>query len=440
MRLVNCDEIECQDFLFKIVKFCDEDDPARKLMSDNDYLHSRSIAFYLCRLDRACIYLLAKLRAYAYRPILCYGTKIVSFENEQDLINYFTTLELRHVCQMERIIILPTDNEHSDVAYGFKSEKEHRNSRELHLDEDGKLLGHQKNQVDFKQVRKKWEGRGIWYKPPITTTIQLFFYYKPDLFQEIPVPPIKRATKGSNSNHQPLFQAEVKQASDQNLSAITLLVLQVPTLKSATVADGILHPQHVYLLKALKDLRPANGSPLQIQMSCTGSQDDYYVSDDLLNLFNEKKLTRMIINLVHKIEYKLLDKVLETISRSLYIQHLQFLYEETPPNEEEWAQIERFMERLVKIAPTLVRRLLDVDYMFPTYIRNDLTPKVRRLHAQVCKIMALMNDKSLQIINVLAGVKVLDKYKTNSIRMLPIDVLRELRNFLFVDKYRLLYQ
>ena len=421
IRLVNCDKAECQIFLSKIVELWDAEDPTVKLRSENSFPYTRGIALYLCRLDRACIYLLAKLCWYGYRPILCYGTKIVSFESAQDLIDYFTKLNLRHVCQMERIIFPPTNEEHVDVAYGLKSDKEFRNPRELYLDENGKLLADETKEAAFKEVRKKREGRGIWHYPPVTTTIELFFENTPeDLFQTIPAPVIKRATKRSNPT---LFEVEVKQPSDRNLSAITSLALQVPTLQALTVADGILHPQHVYLLKALKDRPAARGSPLQITMTCYGFQDDYFVSDDLLNIFNEKKLMRMTINLAHKSEYKLFDKVLETISKSLYIQKLQFIYKETPPTKEDWVKIEGFMKRLVKIAPTLVQPLVYVDDMFPIYLHYDLTREVMTLQARIYKIMKQMNDKTLQIIDALVGVKVLDKYKTNNpIRLLPIDV------------------
>ena len=226
--------------------------------------------------------------------------------------------------------------------------------------------------------------------------------------------------------------------SHRDLSAITLLALQVPTLRLMLVSDGNMLAQHVKLLKALEN-RPAHSRSLDMRMFGFRHRNDYIASADLLKIFNEKKLIRLTIRLSHDVSYegsyKLLDKVLDTISKSVYLQELIFYLEEFTYEKEDWIQISHFMERLEKIAPTLVKPLRHVNFEFHGWYSIYLMNKITMSQERITKIMKLMKDKTLLVIDVLVGAVMFDKSQTNNpIRLLPIDALRDLREFLFVDE------
>ena len=64
----------------------------------------------LCTLDQTCLHLLAKLNALGISNAeLGYGTKIVSFQNQDDLIDCFTKLQLISVNQSEVGVVLPQE-------------------------------------------------------------------------------------------------------------------------------------------------------------------------------------------------------------------------------------------------------------------------------------------------------------------------------------------
>ena len=166
---------------------------------------------------------------------------------------------------------------------------------------------------------------------------------------------------------------------------------------------------------------------------------DYFflVSQEMLEIFNEKKLICMELFFQSRNTYGVLDKVLETISKSIHLQRLSFIVE--PIHEKEyWIRLNRFMEKLEKVAPTMVQPLLMSSSNALTTAastgkyrhKEPLFKEFVERHDKIMKIMERMRNKNLLIIDAFVGVLVLGKCSMSPIHKLSVDMFRKLREFL----------
>ena len=448
--LFNCDAVECRAFLSKVLKVLSKMSFDTKITSkqqqeyDFEKYHYHyfnfillDIHFHLCSLDRACMHILAELRGYRCVTVLCNGTRIVSFENEQDLIDCFTSLNLERVNQFESYMPALCSNEFSKQVDQDQRELENDKAREVpnrlisqiendNLHPDVKL--EELYELDFPTFDKHNypERRNDFWISAIHTCVELQFFVPSTAVQ---IPPRSNNVKNRS---QKAFQVQVNVESRRNLSAITLLALKVPTLRSIEIAGEHAPILQQNLLKVLKDSPATNIKSMDIIVYLR-DKAYFYVSDELLDIFNEKKLARMKVFLPNKASFYLLDKVVDTISKSIYLQKLEFEMKPMPYETEDWVKVCEFMGKLVKVAPTLIRPLeyIRFEFLYDGPCNLEFMTKARESLLRIEKIMSAMEDKHLQILDVLVGATMFEPRKRNCpVAMLPPDIFRALKTFL----------
>ena len=367
MHLVDCNEEVCRDFLSLLVHRLGQ------LSFKNSLGRKPSVCFYLCSLDRTCLYWLARLRpAWNVNVYFGYGTKIVAFENAKDLNDWFKLLCLNSVVQQD-IHIHPDD------------EKEVLNRIQEHKTGERRKIA-ERNQPD-RHVKLEF---GFGSKN------------ETDMFVLWGLESIRRT--GS-------FELGVNLGETNFLSPIAGHALQVPTVKLFTNSSGAFEPFNTTIVENLKQ-RPASSEPLEINITrrCSNGLTNtvvsryFNVTNELLGIFNEKRLTCLDIDLSKSEVCCLLEKVLSVMTVSVHFERLYIDIRHPDPLEHN--AVYSFFNNLARqVIPRLVRPF-ELIINSQTILSQD--PAISPFFPSIREIILgldRLRNKDLQNLAALVGAK-----------------------------------
>ena len=276
------------------------------------------IYLFGCTLDRACLYLIAKLQNLSCLVNLAHGTTIVSFRDDSDLINFFTTvLPLEMALQFEEEF-LNKDAIASELDSVVEAEDKENNSF-IYANNNGSHVGLPKTESSATTETASGLEEEVMDSPQSVIPSMCVELH----FGDLPDDAVDFEDLFTNDDEQGTFHLEVNEPN-KHLSCVMALALRVPRLKMFKTLDGNVAGIRGETIEHLAN-RPAESVPLGIcveGVEWLGNDHHRYVphfdvTQDLLDMFNEKKLRNMTVRLTCAEDSGLLDKVLNELVKIL---------------------------------------------------------------------------------------------------------------------------